>query len=119
MIRGVRGAICVEENSREAIVQKTRKLLQDILKQNQIELVDIAGVWLTTTADLTAEYPAVAARELGWQEVPLLCGHEMDVPHGLAKTIRIMLLCNTEKSQADIQHVYLDGAEVLRPDWRR
>ena len=114
--RGVRGAICVAQNTPEAIIAQSKKLLNAMVDQNNIVLADIACVWLTTTTDLNAEFPAVAARQLGWTDVPLLCAHEMQVPHALASVVRAMMLYNTTKTQTDIQHVYLDGAEVLRPD---
>ena len=115
-VRGVRGAITVKSDTSEAIVSATKELLQAMILANNIRIEAIASAWLTTTSDLTAEYPAVAARQLGWVDVPLLCGHEMEVPHGLHRCVRVMLHWNTAKSQRDVQHIYLRGATVLRLD---
>jgi len=115
-VRGVRGAITAEDNTAEAIISATKELLQAMVLANNMQLEDVASVWLTTTSDLTAEYPAVAARQLDWVDVPLLCGHEMNVPHGLARCVRVMLHWNTVKAQREVQHVYLRGAIALRPD---
>jgi chorismate mutase len=114
--RGVRGATTVEENDREQILVATRQLLALIIRRNKIEPEDVASVTFTTTMDLDAEFPALAARQLGWLEVPLLCGHEMRVQGALPKCIRVMIHWNTEKSQSEIQHVYIRGAQSLRPD---
>ncbi|NDJ78786.1 MAG: chorismate mutase [Chloroflexi bacterium] len=114
--RGVRGAINVAENSRDTILDATRELLQAMIDANAILPDDVASAFFTTTMDLTAEYPAVAARQLGWYDVPLLCGHEMDVPHGLAKCIRILVMWNTTLGPRDIKHIYLRDAVTLRPD---
>jgi chorismate mutase len=114
--RGIRGAITVEANERETILEATRKLLALIIRLNGIKPVEIASVIFTTTSDLTAEYPALAARQLGWWDAPLLCGHEMNVPHGLPMCIRILIHWNTERDPKKIHHVYLEKATVLRPD---
>lgn len=114
--RGIRGAINIKENTREAILSATRELLATIVERNGVNPDDIASAILTTTSDLTAEYPAIAARQLGWMHVPLLCAHEMDVPHGLRLCIRVLILWNTAKSPQEIQHVYLRDAVNLRPD---
>jgi chorismate mutase len=116
MCRGVRGAITVEENSREAILEGTRELLMVLIKLNGIHADDVASAIFTTTPDLNAEYPAVAARQLGWHDVALLCAHEMNVPHGLTQCIRILLHWNTTRRPDEIQHAYLKGANHLRPD---
>ncbi|MFC1926455.1 chorismate mutase [Chloroflexota bacterium] len=113
--RGVRGATTADSNTREAILEATKELLQSMVAANGIEVDDIACVMLTTSSDLNAEFPAVAARELGWSQVALLCGHEMDVPGSLKSCLRILLLFNTEKSAKEIVHVYVNGATELRP----
>ena len=118
-VRGVRGATTADGNNRESILSATRELLGSMLQANGIAIEDIASVWLTTTDDLNAEYPAVAARELGWTDVALLCGHEMQVPHGLARCIRVLLLWNTDKRQSEVKHIYLRDAVSLRPDRER
>ena len=114
--RGVRGATTVEQNTREEILTATRQLFALMVRQNDIVKEDVGSVTFTTTPDLEAEYPALAARQLGWLEVPFLCGNEMPVPGGLPRCIRVMILWNTEKSQDDIQHVYIKEAVNLRPD---
>jgi chorismate mutase len=114
--RGVRGATTVEEDTREAILSATRELLTHMIEANGIQTDDIASVIFTTTADLTAEYPALAARQLGWHDVALMCAHEINVPHGLKHCIRILLHWNTEKLATEVRHVYMKGAVSLRPD---
>jgi len=114
--RGVRGAVTVHENTEEAILAATRELLQIIIKRNEMHPDDIASVYFTTTADLNATYPALAARQIGWSDVALLCGHEMAVPGGLEKCIRVLIHWNTPRSAREIVHVYLREAQSLRPD---
>lgn len=114
--RGVRGATTVAENSSEAILAATRELLHTLMQTNDMRLEDIASVYFTTTMDLDAAYPAQAARELGWFDVALMCGHEMNVPGGLPCCIRVLLHWNTAVQPKEIVHVYLREAKVLRPD---
>jgi chorismate mutase len=114
--RGVRGAVTVKENTEEAILSATRELLQVIIKRNEIHPDDIASVYFTTTADLNATYPALAARQIGWHDVALLCGHEMAVPGGLEMCIRVLIHWNTPRSAKEVVHVYLREAQSLRPD---
>lgn len=114
--RGIRGAITVESNTKEDIIQATKELLQKMIEANGVRGEDVSCVIFTTTRDLNAEFPAVAARELGWSGVALLCGHEMDVPGSLPRCLRILILWNTEKSAGEISHIYLKGAKGLRPD---
>jgi chorismate mutase len=115
--RGVRGAITVDSNSAEAILDGTRKLLAEMVRANLIRTEDVASAYFTTTTDLNAEFPAVVARnEFGWNNIALMCGHEMDVPGSLRMCLRIMLHVNTDRLQSQINHVYLRGAAVLRPD---
>jgi len=115
--RGVRGATTVQEDSREAILEATRDLLTQMAQANGIAPQDVASVFFTATPDLTAEYPALAARQLGWTDAALLCAQEMKVPHGLPRCIRVLIHWNTETPPDRIIHVYIRGAEVLRPDW--
>ncbi|NTU65198.1 MAG: chorismate mutase [Chloroflexi bacterium] len=115
-VRGVRGATTAEANTREAILTATNELLQLMIETNQIEPDDVASAIFTTTIDLNADYPALAARALGWHDVALLCMHEMNVPHGLKMCIRILLHWNTAVPAQDVKHVYLRGAVNLRPD---
>ena len=114
--RGIRGAITVSANTREEILDATQELLQALVLANGIQKDDVACAILTTTPDLNAEFPALAARRIGWTETALLCGHEMEVPGSLNKCIRILIMLNTEKAAKDMVHVYLRGAEILRPD---
>lgn len=114
--RGVRGAITVDANTPEAILEGTRLLLAMMIRQNGIEERDVASVIFTTTPDLTAEFPALAARQLGWMQAALLCGHEMTVPGAIGRCVRILIHWNTTKSADQIVHVYLRDAERLRPD---
>jgi len=114
--RGIRGAVTASANEREAIVSATSRLLREIVGRNAVRVEDIGAIFFTTTPDLTAEFPAAAARELGWNDVPLLCGHEMSVPGRLDKCVRVMMLVNVDVAQSAIRHVYLDGARSLRPD---
>ena len=114
--RGVRGAITVDGNEREAILDATRRMLALLIRLNGIEKQDVASAQFTVTQDLDAEFPALAARQLGWFDVPLLCGYEIRVPGSLEKCVRVLLHWNTDKPQEAIQHAYLEGAERLRPD---
>ncbi|MBS60111.1 MAG: chorismate mutase [Anaerolineaceae bacterium] len=114
--RGVRGAVPVVSNTERDILAATDKLLSELINKNGIVADDIASAIFTTSPDLNAEYPAIAARKLGWSNVALLCGHEMNVPHGMKNCLRILIHWNTDKSSEDIIHVYLGEAKSLRPD---
>lgn len=114
--RGVRGATTVEVNEREAILAATRALLSCVVEANGIEVDDVASVIFSTTPDVNAAFPAVAARQLGWGDTALFCMHEMNVEGALPMCIRVLIHWNTSKSLKEIQHVYLGRAIVLRPD---
>ena len=114
--RGIRGAITITENSEQPIIDGTIRLLTDIIKTNQIESDDIVSIFFSVTEDLNATFPARAARTLGLTDTPLLCFHEIRVPDGLEKCIRILMHVNSNKSKAAIKHIYLEKAESLRPD---
>ncbi len=114
--RGVRGATTVEGTNRELILTATAELLERMVQANGIEPEDVASAIFTTSPDLTAEYPALAARLMGWRDVALLCGHEMAVPSGLERCVRILLHWNTTVLASDVEHVYIHGASNLRPD---
>ena len=114
--RGVRGATTVTENSRDAILNATRQMLALLIRRNQIKSEDIASAIFTVTKDLSAEFPALAARQLGWLEVPLLCGYEIEVPGSLSLCVRVLVHWNTTLPQRDIQHIYIHDAVRLRPD---
>jgi len=114
--RGVRGATTVLHNDRSEILEATRQLLALIIRQNGIQPEDVASVIFTVTSDLDAEFPALAARQLGWMDVPLICTHEISVPGSLPKCVRILMHWNTDKKQSEIQHAYIREAVKLRPD---
>jgi chorismate mutase len=114
--RGVRGATTIDRNEREDILVATRQLLALLVRTNGIEPRDVASAVFTTTPDVNAEFPALAARQLGWLDVPLLCGHEMSIPGSLPMCIRVLLHWNTDKRQQEIEHIYLREAKRLRPD---
>lgn len=114
--RGVRGATTVEANTREEILRGTRQLLALMIRQNGIEPVDVGSAIFSLTRDLDAEFPALAARQLGWLDVPLLCTYEVNVPGSLQKCVRILAHWNTDKPQNQIRHVYIKDAVKLRPD---
>jgi chorismate mutase len=114
--RGVRGATTVDSNSRDDILVATRQLLALMVRINGIEPEDVASATFSVTRDLDAEFPALAARQLGWLDVPLLCTYEVDVPGSLRKCVRVLILWNTDKLQNQIRHIYVKDAERLRPD---
>ncbi len=116
LVRGIRGATTIESNTVEAILEGTRELLDAMLRVNEIDVESVASAIFTTTTDLNAEFPAVAARDMGWANIALMCGHEMNKPGGLPMCLRILLHVNTEKASREMRHVYLRGARVLRPD---
>jgi chorismate mutase len=118
--RGIRGAIDVEVDEPEAILEATRTLLEAMVESNPtLKAQDLASVIFTVTADLSSSYPAKAARQLGWTEVPLLCAREIPVPGGLPRIVRVLAHWNTDLPQESIQHVYLGEAAKLRPDQKR
>ncbi len=116
LVRGIRGATTATTNSREAILDATSELLDCLVRANGVQRDDVASVIFSTTPDLNAEFPAVAARAAGWTDVALLCTHEMSVPGSLPRCVRILLHVNTERSPGELEHIYLRGARVLRPD---
>ena len=115
-LRGIRGATTVDANTREAVLQATTELLSALIEANDIRLDDVASVIFTTTADVNAEFPALAARHMGWSNVALMCGHEMAVPGSLPMCLRILMHVNTAKTPDELQFVYLRGARALRQD---
>jgi chorismate mutase len=116
-VRGIRGATTVDRNTREAILDATDELLRLLIEANDIHPDDVASAIFSTTPDLDAEFPAVAARQhFGWTHVALSCTHEMAVPGSLPMCLRILLHVNTDKAQDEVTHVYARGARVLRPD---
>ncbi len=116
-VRGIRGATVVNENSLPEVINGTRRLLEEIMINNpDLRMEDIASVIFTATEDLDAAYPAAAARELGWDSVPLLCAKELTIQNELKMCIRVLVHWNTEKHQNEVRHTYIGGAGVLRPD---
>lgn len=115
-VRGIRGAITVDADDAQAIVDATKRLLCEMIARNGVELDDIVSVLFSLTPDLRAVFPALGARELGWVNVPMLHFTEVAVPGSLGKCIRVLMHVNTPRAQQEIAHVYLDGAVVLRPD---
>ncbi len=114
MTRGIRGATTSTANTKEAILEATTEMLEQLVEANRLDKERIAAALFTTTRDLNTEFPAVAARLLGWTEVALMCSHEMDVPDALPSCIRVMVLVNTDKQPGEIVNVYLRGAVNLR-----
>jgi len=115
--RGIRGATTVTDNTAEGILAATREMLTGIVERNWIEVDEITSAFFTVTEDLDAEYPARAARQLGWESVALMCAREIPVPGSLQRCIRVLLHVNTTKSPAELRHVYLREAAALRPGW--
>lgn len=116
-VRGIRGAIDVAEDAPGAVLEATRQLLTAILKANPgLHREAIASAIFTTTRDLNSAFPAQAARQLGWDAVPMICSQEIPVPNAMPRVIRVLLLWNTDLSQEAIHHVYLGAAGNLRPD---
>jgi chorismate mutase len=119
-IRGIRGAITASENTADAIVEATETVLKELIALNEVDSEEVAFAYFTTTPDLDAEFPALAARRLGWVNVPLLCGHDMNValpnPRGVARCVRVLLLYNTDRPQRQMRHAYLRGAAAIKAD---
>ncbi|QBI54009.1 chorismate mutase [Streptomonospora litoralis] len=115
-VRAIRGAVQVDADEREAILEATAELVTEVLQRNELTGDDVISVLFTATPDLTAEFPALAARKLGFTDVPLMCAAEIGVPHALPRVVRIMAHIETAKPRADLHHVYLRGAQALRLD---
>lgn len=119
-VRGIRGATTAAANTAEAITEATGELLRELIRLNDLDPSEIACAYFTTTRDLNAEFPAIAARKLGWLEVPLLCGHDMDVPEsnprGVTMCVRVLVLYNTPRPQATMRFAYLRGAQAIKAD---
>jgi chorismate mutase len=117
MIRGIRGAITVEHNEANEIVDATETLLREMIRANDVAASDVSFVLISVTEDITAAFPAQALRRLeGWTYVPVMCMQEIPVPNSLPRCIRVMMTVDTTKKQEEISHVYLRDAAVLRPD---
>ena len=116
MMRGIRGAVCAESNTREGVLEATKTLLALMLEANTVKADQIGSIFLTASPDLTADYPAYGARELGLAHVPLLCATEINVPGAMPRVIRILIHFETDKKQHEIRHIYHGEAARLRPD---
>lgn len=117
--RAVKGATTADANTAEDILEATAELLRTIITLNELTPEDIVSIFLSTTRDLNATFPAVAARELGLTDAPLMCTHEMDVPGALDMVVRVIMHINTAKPAAELKHVYLKRATELRPEFAR
>jgi chorismate mutase len=119
-VRGIRGATTAEANTAEAITEATEELLRELTFLNTLDTAEICFAYFTTTHDLTAEFPAFAALRLGWLDVPLLCGHDMDVnlpnPRGVLMCVRVLLLYNTPRPQSAMRFAYMRGAQAIKAD---
>jgi chorismate mutase len=116
LCRGIRGATTVAANTKEAILEATRELIQELTAANRLEKENVAAVFFTLTPDLNAVFPAEGARQLGWDKTAMLCVQELPVPGSLPRCIRILILYNTDLPQERLNHVYLKQAQILRPD---
>ncbi len=115
-VRAVRGAIQVDSDTREQILQGTTELVTEVMQRNQLSKEDLISIWFTATPDLTADFPAYAARMLGLDDVPLLCACEIAVPGAMPRVLRLLAHVETPLPRAEIRHVYLRGAAKLRTD---
>ena len=115
-VRAIRGAVQVDANESAAILDGTSELVTEVMARNQLTPADVISVVFSATTDLNAEFPALAARKLGFQDVPLLCCTEIAVPGAMPRVVRLMMHVETEAPRAAIQHVYLRGAAALRLD---
>ncbi|WP_214411117.1 chorismate mutase [Sphaerisporangium fuscum] len=116
MVRAIRGAIQIDADDREAILSGVTELVSEVMERNRLTTDDVISVIFTSTPDLTAEFPALAARKLGFHDVPLICASEIDVPGALPRVVRLMAHVETDRPRQEIQHVYLRGAAALRVD---
>jgi chorismate mutase len=115
-VRGIRGAIDLARNEKDEILSKTGVLLEALIRENRVRPQDVASAIFSLTPDLDAEFPAIAARRLGWTDVPLMCCQELDIPGGMKRVVRVLLLVNTSRPASKIRHQYLGNTPRLRPD---
>ena len=115
-VRAIRGAVQIDANERTAVLDGTTELVTEVMTRNGLATDDVISVVFTATPDLTAEFPALAARKIGFQDVPLLCASEIDVPGAMPRVVRLLMHVETGKPRAALQHVYLRGATALRLD---
>ncbi len=115
-VRAIRGATQLDEDDREHLLASVTELIETVIEQNSLDRADLISMILTSTPDLRSEFPAVAARELGIGDVPLLCAQELDITGAMPRVIRVMVHVDSDRSREDIRHVYLRGAVALRKD---
>lgn len=115
-IRAIRGAIQVDANDRDLVLEATAELVSEVMSRNELSTDDVVSVLFTATPDLTAEFPALAARKIGFHDVPLMCASEINVPGAMPRVVRLMAHVETDRSRSEVQHVYLRGAAALRLD---
>ena len=115
-VRAIRGAIRVSEDSKDAVLDATEKLVRRIIERNALETEQLVSIFFTATEDISSVFPAEAARRMGLTAVPLLCAREIGVRGAMPLVIRVLVHCNADRRLADVEHVYLDGAEALRDD---
>lgn len=115
-VRGIRGAINIASNTKDEILTRSRELLEAIVRANRVKPGDIAAAIFTLSPDLNADFPAYAARLMGWRDVPLMCARELDVPGAMSRVIRVLLLVNSRLAASRIKHQYLGETPQLRPD---
>ena len=115
-IRAIRGAVQVDANERAAILDATTELVTEVMTRNSLVTDDVISVVFTATPDLTAEFPALAARKIGFHDVPLLCATEIDVPGAMPRVVRLLMHVETARPRTALEHVYLRGAAALRLD---
>ncbi|MCY9783013.1 chorismate mutase [Nocardiopsis sp. EMB25] len=115
-VRAIRGAVQVDADEREQVLEATAELVSEVMRRNGLGTDDVISVLFTATPDLTSEFPALAARRIGFADVPLMCAAEIDVPHALPRVVRLMAHVETDLPRSEVQHVYLRGAQALRLD---
>ncbi|HEX9537326.1 MAG TPA: chorismate mutase [Streptosporangiaceae bacterium] len=115
-VRAIRGAVQIDANERAAILEGTTELVSEVMTRNSLVTDDVISVLFTATPDLTAEFPALAARKIGFQDVPLLCASEIGVPGAMPRVVRLLMHVETGQPRSALQHVYLRGAAALRLD---
>ena len=115
-VRAVRGAVQLDVDEREHLLESVQELVRSVMSANGFDVEDLISVLFTATPDLHSEFPALAARELGLGDVPLMCTQELDIAGAMPRVVRLMAHVETDKARADIQHVYLRGAVALRRD---
>lgn len=115
-VRALRGAITLDEDTRDQVIERTARLLEAMFERNGVAKTDLISILFTATDDIRAEFPAAAARQIGISDIPLLCARELDVEGAVGRCIRVLMHLYTEKEPAALRHVYLEGAVPLRTD---